>query len=164
MDVAALLRDPAITALLGAVAAGAIAYIKRWFDLAHKRLELEALKVTTQIEIVSEQRKRLTGTATPTSTKLAIAKDHLARTSPTLRAIDAARIVEAVLPHTREIVREVAAKVSQMPTGPGSSGEHVILIPDNPPPNLQRPSGEHETWGQIDLPRTDAALDDEGQS
>lgn len=136
----AFLSDPYVTAVLGAVVAGVLALIKRAFDLAHKRLELEALKISTQIEIVSEQRKRATGTATPTSTKLAIAKDHLARTSPHLRASDAAKLVEAMLPHTREIVREVIAKVSQIPTGPGASGEHVILIPEMPP--IPRPSGE----------------------
>ncbi len=144
MDVVKLIEHPLVAGVVGAVVAGVIALIKRTFDLAHKRLELEALKVTTQIEIVSEQRKRMTGTATPTSTKLAIAKDHLARTSPSLRAIDAAKIVEAMLPHTREIVREVSAKVSQIPTGPGASGEHVVVIPRDEPPAIPRPSGDFQ--------------------
>lgn len=152
----AFLSNPYVTAVLGAVVAGLVALIKRGVDLAHKRLELEALKVTTQIELVSQQRKLATGTATPTSTKLAIAKDHLARTSPNLRAVDAAKLVESVLPHTREIVREVIAKVSQIPTGPGASGEHVVVIPRDEPPAIPRPSGE---FRGIDF----SAIDDSGE-
>ena len=155
-DVIAFLGNPLVSSALTFLGTLLGAYLKRVVDLRQKQLELEALKITTQIEIVSEQRKRMTGTATPTSTKLAIAKDHLAKTHPTLRAIDAAHIVETMLPHTREVVREVKAKVSQIPTGPGASGEHVILIPPHDPPPLQRPSGQHPTFGQ--LPKEPATL------
>jgi len=165
-DVVTFLGNPLVSSALTFLGTLLGAWLKRAVDLRQKQLELEALKITTQIEIVSQQRKRMTGNATPTSTKLAIAKDHLAKTHPTLRAIDAAKVVETVLPHTREVVREVNAKVSQIPHGPGSSGEHVIIIPPHDPPPLQRPSGEHPTFGRVgiaepkpfDVPKQPATL------
>lgn len=163
MDWSAVFENPIFTGLAGVVLTGLAALIKRAFDIAHKHLELEALKVTTQIEIVSQQRKRLTGTATPTSTKLIHAVEGLQRTRPTLSTQAARQLVEGVLPHTREVVKAVDAKVSQIPRRPGSSGEHVILIPENPMPDLPRPSGEHDVEIEFDLPRDPATIDDGGK-
>jgi len=158
-DVLTFLGNPLVSSALTFLGTVLGAWLKRAVDLRQKQLELEALKITTQIEIVSQQRKRMTGTATPTSTKLAIARDHLGKTLPSLRAADAEKIVESVLPHTREIVRDVNSKVSQIPTTHGSSGEHVIVIPRNDPPDLPRPSGEHSAFGEIELPKQSPTLD-----
>ena len=58
-------------------------------------------------------------------------------------------IIKETVPESKEIVRVVAE--SSKPSGPGDSGEHVVIIPDNPPPMLDRPSGEPLDTNAIEI-------------
>ena len=110
-----LLANPMISTLLGAGVIGAVAWLKRWFDLRQKMIELEALKVTIQIEMLSERRRNAGSDPMTSVEKREAAKAALGRSqvgaSRTLFPMNTdavlTRAVETALPHVREIRERV---------------------------------------------------------
>lgn len=141
-DVTTFLNNPLISSGLTFIGTLLGSYLKREWDLralrredeeklARAQLQLKAMEVVGRIEMLSEQRKQLGYAPTPTATKLSTAKTELAATGA--HAAVVAQVIEEVLPYAREQAKQVQAR-SVLPLTHGSSGEHVIVIPDNPMP------------------------------
>jgi len=173
-DVTTFLNQPLVSSGLTFVGTMLGSYLKREWDLramrreeeeklARAQLRLKTMQVVAGIELVSEQRKQMGFAATPSEVKLANAKTELADSGHTEAEI--VKAIHDVLPLAREQAKQVIAR-SVLPLGPGASGEHVIIIPPHDPPPLQRPSGDHPTFGRVgitepkpfDMPKQSATL------
>ena len=171
-DAITFFSQPMVSAVLTFLGTVLGAWIKREVDLRQKRLELEALKVTTQIEQLSEQRKRIGQRPTPTSVKLENAKSQLSKSMVGAKPSEIARAIETAVPHAREIVKQVASRSSAPPaselvpliavpkrSSASTDGFHAVLA--DTVPDLKRPSGEIESIGEFGLPKDAATLEDE---
>lgn len=152
MDVAALIENPYVAGMLGVLSGGAVAYVKRWFDLRAARLEkehanqmarldLEAQRLVLEQELLAESKKRTTGRATPTGLRHQVVKKELMTTFSGVapEAIDA-RIKE----HARTAsasVKTIAPSI--MPTASESQQRlAAVKVALDGAPELSRPSGE----------------------
>jgi len=141
-DVTTFLNQPLVASALTFAGTLLGADLKRRFDLralrreeeerlARQELKLKTLQVVARIELLSEQRKQMGFAPTPTEVKLAAAKTDLADCGHSEDVIK--ETIEAVLPMARKQAQEVIAR-SILPLTHGSSGEHAIVIPNNPLP------------------------------
>lgn len=149
---------PVLVPALVGVIVSALAWLKRKLDTA-------VLPLIVDTEARSLAAVARGETKTPGSLKFAdvaaSAKSELGKTwaGKAALAMGVKHSIETLKPVT-DALAAVVVKNSVQPLGPGASGEHVITIPRNDPPPIPRPSGEIESWGEIDLPKDDATLDD----
>lgn len=135
-------QAPVIVGALIALVIAGLAALKR-------KLDMTAIGVGSDREVEDKASVARGNVKTPGSIKLADVRAGVkAQLSATLTGKAAMLLgvdhsIETTLPIIDKIAKQ-AHERSLLPKGPGDSGEHVITIPDNPLPDLPRPSGDYD--------------------